>query len=277
MTNPNLNSFQFNLFRQALAMEGLKLAENSKEVFEMRIRRFALRKEFSIDHLAFRLIEDEALRIELAEHLIVHESYFYRETQHLNTLTRYYLAKKCRRHKLPISILSAGCAAGEEAYSICIHLLETAPDRMPEIEIIGTDRSAGMIRKAKTAVYTSHSLRGMPSALIKKYFDQQSSELFLLKDIVRERVKFHQSDLLKTPPDKMSYDIIFCRNVMMYLTTDAREKLRSSFNAALRTGGLLFLGTTETLSTPPDSFRKCQFDNSFFYEKKENAHENSSH
>ena len=267
MTSQILNSFQFSLFRQILAMEGLDLTENAKEVFELRIQRFAIRHGLQLDQLPFLLKQDETLRIALAESLIIHESYFYREAHHFTTLTHHLLPERITCTARPISILSAGCAGGEEAYSIRISILEALPQLSSQIKITGVDRSKEMIDAAQVGLYSIHALREMPARLSEKYFTQQMSDLFSPNSEVREGVDFFQLDLLKESLNRETYDIIFCRNVMMYLTSDAREKLKSDFEAALKPGGSFFCGTTEVFSNPPVTLKKSQSGNSFFFKK----------
>ncbi len=267
MTSRILSSFQFNLFQQILAMEGLDLTENAREVFELRVRRFAIHHKLRLDQLPYLLKEDETLRIALAESLIIHESYFYREYHHFNAMIQHILPKRASCTSRPISILSAGCASGEEAYSIRISIQETLPHLSPSIEITGMDRSEQMIHAARTGHYTAHALREMPDHLVERYFTRETTGLYSPNPDVREGIDFSQSDLLKESLNKEAYDIIFCRNVMMYLTTGAREKLKCNFETALKPGGSFFFGTTEAFSNPPLTFERCHFENSFFYEK----------
>ncbi len=267
MTSQILNSFQFDNFQQILAMEGLALAENAREVFELRIRRFALRQNLRLDQLPYLLKQDETLRIALAESLIINESYFYRESHHFKAMTRYILPKRASCNSRPISILSAGSASGEEAYSIRICILEALPHLKRHIKITGIDRSKEMVDAARSGHYSTHSLREIPAHLLEKYFIRKTSGIFSPNPDVREDVSFLQSDLLKESLNKEAYDIIFCRNVLMYLTTDAREKLKLNFETALKPGGSFFFGTTESLSNPPVTFHRCQFESAFFYEK----------
>ncbi|NOY23436.1 MAG: hypothetical protein GXO70_07990 [Acidobacteria bacterium] len=237
MTSRILNSFQFNLFQQILAMEGLDLTENIREVFELRIQRFAIRHRLRLDQLPYLLKEDETLRIALAESLIIHESYFYREYHHFNAMIHHILPKRATCPARPISILSAGCASGEEAYSIRICILEALPHLNPYIEITGMDRSEQMIHAARTGHYSIYALREIPDHLVEKYFIRETSDLFSPKPDIRKGINFFQSDLLKESLNKKAYDIIFCRNVMMYLTTGAREKLKCNFESSLKPGG----------------------------------------
>lgn len=267
MTKQILNLFQFNLFQQILAMEGLDLSETARQVFESRIQRFALHQGLQPDQLPYLLKQDEALRIALAESLIIHESYFYRESHHFDVMTRHILPKRASSNSHPISILSAGSASGEEAYSIRISILEALSTLNRNIEITGMDRSKKMIDAARSGHYSAHSLREMPAYLIEKYFTRKPSGLFFPNPDVRKGVNFSQSDLLKESLNKETYDIIYCRNVMMYLTSDAKEKLKLNFETALKPGGFFFFGTTEAFSHPPLTFHRCHFENAFFYEK----------
>lgn len=267
MTSQILTSFQFSMFRKILATEGLDLTENARKVFELRIQRFADRHGFQLDQLPFLLKRDEKLRVALAERLLIHESYFYREIHHLTAMTQHILPELAALTTRPISILSAGCASGEEAYSIRISILDALPQLSSRIKITGIDRSKDMVDAAKAGRYSIHALREMPAHLVEQYFTKDMSALHSINSEVREGIDFFQFDLLKESLKKEAYDIIFCRNVMMYLTSDAREKLKSDFEAALKPGGSFFFGTTEVIANPPGSFRKCRFGKVFFFRK----------
>ncbi|NOZ13392.1 MAG: methyltransferase domain-containing protein [Acidobacteria bacterium] len=267
MTDRILNSFQLNLFRQILSTEGLAIPETAEEVFELQLHHFATKRRIPLEQLPFRLKEEAALRRALTEKLIVHESYFYREPHHFFALTRSVLPELAKCKSRPITILSAGCAAGEEVYSIRISLLEELPALSGEIRITGMDRSKKIIEAAEKACYSNHALRELPAELKQKYLKPLKNGFFSPVEAVRENVDFVQADLLKETPVKDSYDIIFCRNVMMYLTNEARERLKLNFEAALKAGGAFFFGTTEAFFNPPPTFRKLHFGNAFFYRK----------
>ncbi|HBK68717.1 MAG TPA: chemotaxis protein CheR [Firmicutes bacterium] len=142
-----------------------------------------------------------------------------------------------------IKIWTAGCSNGAEPYSIAIILQELQAST--QAEIIATDIDQVVLEKAKKGVYLRHEVKSLPPELLKKYF-RQEEELFFLGDSIKKKVIFKRHNLLCDPfPQEL--DLISCRNVVIYFTEEAKNKLYMKFNQSLRMGGYFLAGGTEPL------------------------------
>jgi chemotaxis protein methyltransferase WspC len=181
----------------------------------------------------------------LVEHFVVPESWFFRGKEQIADLAG--AARGLLRERRPLRILSLPCAGGEEAYTIAIGLLEAglAPD---EFDILGIDLSPAAVRRARGARYRMHALRGAaPPPLWAVAHDDG----FELTSQVRRSVSFRTGNALD--PDCIApyerFDAIFCRNLLIYLTADARARVLARLLAALDAPGLLMAGHAELLSS----------------------------
>ncbi len=203
----------------------------------------------------------------LSEKIAVGETYFFRDPDQLSDFVS--IARENPDRKL--SILCAGCASGEEAYSLAILLREALPDFSAwSIEIHAIDISRTAIEKALRGVYSAWSLRQTSSYLKERYFDAFESG-HRLKDLAREGVHFYRANLFAEGAALFrpsAYDFIFCRNVLMYLTLSASRSLVYNFAGALKDRGFLFLGHAETLRGISDDFALRHANGSFCYQKR---------
>jgi chemotaxis protein methyltransferase CheR len=184
------------------------------------------------------------------------ETYFYREENHLAALREMILPQLFSTKK-KLHIWSAGCSTGEEPYTLRI-LLEEGHGRLwdGEAEIIATDISHEVIRKAEQGVYGARSLRLVPPAVLQRYFAPLPDGTHRVSDRLREKVQFRVHNLLKEPPPARHLDIIFCRNVMIYFDKTIQRRLTDGYFAeALEPGGYLCIGHSESLSGTSLRFR----------------------
>lgn len=153
-----------------------------------------------------------------------------------------------------VRVWIAGCATGEEAYSITIQLLEQAAQlaETPRLQIFATDIDEESIAVARRGFYPATIAKQMSDARLKRYFAEENGG-YRVKPEVRERVLFAVHDLLKDPPFTR-LDFISCRNVLIYFNRDAQDKVFDIFHYALQPGGQLFLGTSESVDTANELF-----------------------
>jgi chemotaxis protein methyltransferase CheR len=219
---------------------------------------------------------DDAEWLSLIESLTVHETFFHRDQSQLEFLRRRLLpelieaAARGRRYRL--RFWSAGCATGEEAYTLAILGLlalrdagfaEETPDRgiacaAPwQIDVLGSDISRQVLARAEAAAYPSQELgafRHLPGEL-DRFFpvlppnsDAAGIELRGVHAAVCRHVRFSQFNLMNPAPPETGFDVALCRNVLIYLTVPARAKALSILRQALRPGGYLMLGPTDALT-----------------------------
>jgi chemotaxis protein methyltransferase CheR len=152
-----------------------------------------------------------------------------------------------RSHSL--NIWSAGCSNGAEAFSIAV-LLKEMPGRI-KYRILGTDMDLHSLEKARMGgPFKAESIKNIPQQYVTKYFTLKNND-YWVNDNVRENITFQQHNLLSDPFDK-NFDLIACRNVTIYFTNEAKDKLNQRFHHALSPKGVLFIGATEFI---PDAIR----------------------
>ena len=210
----------------------------------------------------------------LMDILTIQESFFFRHEAQFHALKNFCLPplmnKKETDHRR-INIWSAGCANGEEAYSIAMLIRDLVlDDFQTKFYIKGTDISRRALRKAREGVYTERAIRGLAPHYLKRYFMKQGDRYLLSADI-RTMVDFEYLNLSEEPfpiETMPRWDIIFCRNVIIYFTQNHSRKLMKNFYASMADGGFLFAGFSETMRYLNDDFVPLQMDDAFIYQKQ---------
>ncbi len=186
----------------------------------------------------------------LVERLTTHETYLFRESYQLDAFRLEILPEIIRRGEgtKSITIWSAGCSTGEEAYTLAILLREDARLRRWTQRVIGSDISRKVVTTARRGQYGPSSFRSTSDYFQRKYFREKDGK-FAVRDDVRAVCSFGQLNLLSTERFRVlgRCDVIFCRNVLMYLSSEARERIVDAFYDSLNPGGYLLLGHSESL------------------------------
>jgi chemotaxis protein methyltransferase CheR len=212
----------------------------------------------------------------LAAALTVPETYFFRGTDQLRAFREHILPERIRLRgaNRELHILSAGCATGEEPYTLAMILSEAVPDLASwRITLTGLDLNPHLLAHAARARYSSWSLRETTPAARDRYFSREGVE-YVVHEVYRRQVTFRQANLSNPPADVFvsgRYDVIFCRNVIMYFTTDIMRAVVERFAHALAPGGYLFLGHAETLRGLSSDFTLHHSHESFYYQKRDGA------
>lgn len=147
-----------------------------------------------------------------------------------------------RATKSSLRAWSAGCSIGAEPYSLAMILQSTWPG--PH-KIVGTDIDTAALRQAREGTYGLNDVRAVPEAYAKRYLTREGDSYRVSSDLKR-MIEFRQQNLLREKPTE-TYDLILCRNVVIYFTDEAKDRLYETFFAALRPGGILFVGSTERI------------------------------
>jgi len=203
----------------------------------------------------------------LAQELTVGETYFFRNLEQFDVL-RDWIATRRAAGTGVIRVLSAGCASGEEPYSIAMLLREAVPEGDRTWTIRAVDANPAAIEKARRARYTSWALREMPAAPLRRWLRLEGVES-ALDDAIRDSVTFEQRNLCADDADlwaPAAYDVIFCRNVLIHLTRPAAEALATRLARSLAPGGALFLGHAETMRGLAEGFVTREAHGTFWYE-----------
>jgi chemotaxis protein methyltransferase CheR len=211
-----------------------------------------------------------------AERLInsftVNETYFYREDNQLRCLSGSLLPEIVGRRRPGdlVRIWSVPCSTGEEPYSIAIWLLENwAMVDAYNIEIVGSDIDTRVLAAAASGEYGERALSRLPAELVERYFEQTAPGHWRIINDLRESVKFTKANLVDsaTMAAQGQFDIVFCRNVLIYF--DDASRLASSHNLfeALAPGGFICLGHSESMARISDRFDVRRFENAIVYQR----------
>ena len=205
------------------------------------------------------------------------ETYFFRERPHFQICVDHLIPQILHQKKTKkIKIISAGCASGEEPYTLAIAIAEKFGwDIFDKISIIGFDISDSAIRAARTAEYGPHSFResGKISAYREKYFKKNKNNQYELDASIKDCVKFFGFNLSQSPyPDWLNnVDIIFFRNVSIYFSQSTKESVFKKLYESLNDNGYLVIGSTETFSHNLEGFILDEIENRFFYTKNKKS------
>jgi chemotaxis protein methyltransferase CheR len=210
------------------------------------------------------------------EHLInsftVNETYFYREDHQFSCLTSTLLEVIAPKKKAgePIRIWSVPCSTGEEPYSIAIWLLENW-DKVDkyEIEIVGSDINTTALRAAESGIYGQRSLMRLSKDLITRYFTQLDDGRYRILPDLSDTLQFTRANIVDSAQTGVhrNFDVIFCRNILMYFDDTSRRLAAENLYESLRPGGFMCLGHTESMSRITSLFDVCRFSDAIVYRR----------
>lgn len=212
------------------------------------------------------------------EHLInaftVNETYFYREDHQLECLSRDLLPELVRSKRAgePVRIWSAPCSSGEEPYSVAMWLLENWPQvDAYDIEIVGSDIDTQVLEAAATGIYGRRALMRLPADIVAKYFRQLDEQRWQILEDLRQSVQFSRVNITEANETRPHgrFDIIFCRNVLIYFDDESRRIAAENLFENLLPGGYICLGHTESMSRISPLFEVCRFSDAIVYRRPE--------
>ena len=203
--------------------------------------------------LYFDMVSKNAIELaRFRDFLTINVTEFFRDTRHWNTLQEDVLPlmlKQASERKSNLKMWSAGCSIGVEAYTLSILMDRVAPH--VEFDIFASDMDRGALQKAKArGPFMPDEVRNLAPDQKEKYLEKNGDKYFIKEKFTRN-VRFFEQDLLM---DDFSggFDLIVCRNVVIYFTREAKDMLYSKFRNALRPGGILFVGGTELIPRPSE-------------------------
>jgi chemotaxis protein methyltransferase CheR len=186
---------------------------------------------------------DEKVRNDFINKLTINVSEFFRNPERFEELSRIILPDLLKR-QTTIRIWSAGCSDGSEPYSLAIIAKELKAEK--RVRILATDIDKEIIQRAKNGLYVANEVKSMPSELVSKYFTLEAGNMYRLAEPVKQMVDFKLHNLLCDPCEN-NFDLIICRNVVIYFTEEAKNMLYYKFITALRPGGYILVGGTEPI------------------------------
>jgi type IV pilus assembly protein PilK len=260
---PEMNSEEFVLWQALLEKRtGLWLPESRKAFLIAALARHLRNKNISDYNELYCKLDAGAVSLldwaALVDSLTVHETCFYREASSLNVVISYCRNRAQERFQSEpnkpqhFQIWSVGCSTGEEAYTLAIEMdklnqgLKEACGKTVYYGVSGVDISYPSLAVAREGIYASRQLDFVPQVTKNSYFNRLADEYFQIKDSIRQRTCFIQSNILDLDAKlKQDYDVIYCQNVLIYFRQDRKQKVVEQLAARLKPGGILVLGHGE--------------------------------
>ena len=206
--------------------------------------------------------KDSVLLNEFLDRMTINVSEFYRNSKRWEVLEKKILPKLLANNRR-LKVWSAACSTGEEPYTLAMIMSNFMP--LSQVQILATDIDENVIARAKIGTYPERSLNEVPEEIKKKYFVKEGS-FYKVSDDIKKAVTFRKQNLLSDPFGG-PFDLIVCRNVLIYFTEEAKDDLYFKFSNALKTDGIFFVGSTEQIFNP--SKYEFETEDTFFYRKKQ--------
>jgi len=259
---------------------GLSFADSKRYFIDRRLaERITVTQSASFQAYFAILRSDAEHEIEhLVNAFTVNETYFYREEHQLRCMTSSLLDNVVRGKKAgqPIRIWSIPCSTGEEPYSIAIWLMENwSQVDSYNIEIVGSDIDTRALKAAADGVYGDRALMRLSRQVIDRYFQAVAADKYRIDPGLRNSIQFTRANLVDAQDlaRYRDFDIVFCRNVLIYFDDASRRMAAENLYDCLRPGGYICLGHSETMSRISPLFHVCRFSDAIVYQRPETDHD----
>ena len=280
MTTKQILPQEYDDFRRYLEdASGIVLGENKHYLVTSRLNR--LMREFEIEDFAhlmkqLKMKRNPKLHEQIVDAMTTNETLWFRDTYPYEVLKHELLPEVTSQKARQLRVWSAASSSGQEAYSISMTIQEylaSKPGSLPSnIQIIGTDISTTMLRDATNATYDKMSLaRGISEDRKKRFFLPQGDK-WQVRPEIKTRASFRELNLLNNFTALGKFDIIFCRNVLIYFSSEIKSDILNRMASSLNPGGYLFLGGSESPTSYTDAFEMMRTPKGVVYRVKEAAH-----
>ena len=194
----------------------------------------------------------------MLDRITTNHTYFMRESQHFDFFRDRVLPELLSKVKnRDLRIWSAGCSSGEEAYTLAMVIRDFFSSQQAawDTRILATDISTRALKKAKEAVYAEEQIEALPAGWKLRYFQEINRDSFRIRERIRRQVIFRRFNLMESPfPFKKAFQVIFCRNVLLYFDSSTRSKLIQRFYDSIEDGGYFFIGQAESINWDNNRF-----------------------
>jgi chemotaxis protein methyltransferase CheR len=275
-----INPAEYEDFRQFLEDAcGILLGENKHYLVQSRLGKVVSDSGVvSLGDLVGQLRRERAggaLRERVIEAMTTNETFWFRDSHPFTILSGQVLPDYIKRRQRTLRLWSAACSTGQEPYSISIAIQEFLarnPGAFSDIQITATDISPAVLDEAKIGYYDAMAVaRGLPAEIKSRYFQRDTKhweERWQLRDDVRRRVRFMRANLLSSYSMLGRFDVIFCRNVLIYFSAESKIDILRRMAECLNPGGYLFLGASEAITQYSNAFDMLRCSPGVVYRKK---------
>jgi chemotaxis protein methyltransferase CheR len=228
---------------------GIDLLQYKRGQMERRIRSFVATRGGDVDLLTYAatLKTDKAELNKFLDRVTINVSQLWRNPEQWEVLEERVLPDLAESGRNRVRAWSAGSSYGAEAYTLAAIARRAIP--RATVSILGTDIDARMVERARAGVFTAEDARDAPTATLASHFAMDDGK-WHASDELKRLVRFEQGDLLRVQPAAESFDLVLCRNTVIYFNEDVRDALHGRLAASLRAGGRLVVGATERVSDP---------------------------
>lgn len=261
--NNKLSQKQFNKYCELIKTKlGISVSNAKFDMIEGKLVKLSKKSGINCfdEYYNFILSNNNGAWGAFVDEITIHKTNFFREDNHFNFLKTNISQILEQNPRILLNnelrVWSSACSSGEEAYTIAMVLSEYVPPNI-KIKILATDISEKVIKEAQIGEYTLDSEDLINNYYLSKYFTKNSSKHCILEDL-KKLITFRTFNLMNNFPFQNSFDIIFCRNVMIYFDNTTQEELINKFYDVTVKNGLLFIGHSETLNQKQHKFKYVQ-------------------
>ncbi|MEH6500411.1 MAG: protein-glutamate O-methyltransferase CheR [Pseudoalteromonas distincta] len=275
MTSANKD---FQVFREFLEKAcGIVLGDNKQYLVASRLNRLLEQHQIkSLGELVTRIQTQPraGLREAVVDAMTTNETLWFRDVYPFDVLKNRLIPEFIKENPgQRLRIWSAACSSGQEPYSLSMSIDEFDRSNLGQLrggaQIVATDLSGGILSAAKSAEYDSLSIaRGLSTDRLSRFFDQTVPGRWTVKQPIRSRVEFRALNLLDSYAMLGKFDIVFCRNVLIYFSADLKKDILKRIHATLKPGGYLMLGASEALNGLPELYQMVQCSPGIVYKAK---------
>lgn len=269
----------FELFRDFLEKQsGILLGDNKQYLVSSRLKKILEEERItSLAELVRRMQSQPRGRLhqQVIDAMTTNETLWFRDTYPFEVMKNKVLPELVSKYpNQRLRIWSAACSSGQEPFSLAMTLEEYDRSYFGQlragVQIIATDLSSNMLEACKTGEYDALAIaRGLSPDRLQRYFDKVGTAgRWKVKDSIRTKVEFRALNLLESYASLGKFDVVFCRNVLIYFSADVKKDILRRIHATLKPGGYLFLGASEALNGLPELYSMVQCNPGIIYQAK---------
>nr|WP_245362749.1 protein-glutamate O-methyltransferase CheR [Pseudomonas sp. BP8] len=266
---------QFRVFLEKAC--GILLGENKQYLVSSRLNKLMEQQGIkSLGELVQRIQSQprSGLREQVVDAMTTNETLWFRDTYPFEVLKNKVIPEFIKGNPgQRLRIWSAACSSGQEPYSLSMAIDEFERSNLGQLkmgaQIVATDLSGTMLTNCKSGEYDSLAIaRGLSPERLQRYFDPKGAGRYAIKAPIRSRVEFRSFNLLDSYAALGKFDVVFCRNVLIYFSAQVKKDILLRIHSTLKPGGYLFLGASEALNGLPDHYQMVQCSPGIIYQAK---------
>ena len=275
MSTANLDFQQFRVFLEKAC--GILLGENKQYLVSSRLNKLMEQQGIkSLGELIQRIQSQprSGLREQVVDAMTTNETLWFRDTYPFEVLKNKVLPELIKAHPgQRLRIWSAACSSGQEPYSLSMAIDEFERSNLGQlkagVQIVATELSSSMLNICKSGEYDNLAIgRGLSQERLQRYFEPKGPGRWMIKAPIKSRVEFRPFNLLDSYAGFGKFDVVFCRNVLIYFSAEVKKDILLRIHSTLKPGGYLFLGASEALNGLPDHYQMVQCSPGIIYQAK---------